>query len=307
MNNSFDYMSQIEHKSGYLFVVLVDLDDRYLIAHPKYNKQSGNKKRISNPVDPNRNNQILIEGAMPIGSKDYLLLKSDVIQYYPCFNIFRNLKVGTSSSETTRKTAYSLMEKLSPMVPMERIGITGSLATGCAVDGYSDIDILLQEADFRIVKNSDLMKSQDFKFRTIEQWIEFYEHYGVFSALCAEDFAKAAIEKKQQFIYQGIPVSIFIDGGDTILKITNSLARNNGYTMSIIKGEVLSENLTNLPGYMIVRSENKVMVIINYHRSYQECLRVGDRFIAFGLSCSFSDLYLVLYDDECYIKRCAGD
>lgn len=235
MSDRFDFMGQIKHISGYMFVVLLDLDDKYVIAHPKYDLRK-DICRISNPVDPNRDNKIAVDGAIRFGKKDYLVCKDDIVEYYPCFGIESKLMNGTVKSEKTREAMRELINLFSEVIPRENIGVTGSLATGNASDGYSDIDILLKESDFRQLTKSKIFSNSDIQLRDKDQWVEFYNHYGVFCALSAEEFADAAQNKLQQFIYKGIPVSLFIDAGDDFLQITNSFSANDISSMVVLKG-----------------------------------------------------------------------
>lgn len=306
MNDRFDFMGQIKHTSGYLFVVLFDLDAKYMIAHPKYDLRNG-VCRISNPVDPNRDNKLDVEDAVRFGKKDYLICKKDIIEYYPCFGIENKLLHGTSRSEKTRSAIRELTDIFSQIIPRENIGVTGSLATGNASDGYSDIDILIKESDYRELIRSKVFMNDNIELRDEDQWIEFYNHYGVFCALNAEEFASAAQYKQQQFIYKGIPVSIFIDANRDFLQITNSLSQNDISSMVILNGRVLCENLIMLPGYIFVECSGRIVIVVNLHRTYQNCLYVGDYCEIKAKSSSFSDLYIVNYDDVCYIKRRNGE
>ncbi len=308
MSDKFDFMGQVKHISGYMFVILYDLDDKYLIAHPKYDLRNG-VCRISNPVDPNRNNQLDVEKTVKFGKKDYLILKDDIVEYYPCFGIDNSLLIGTAKSENTYAALRELIELFSKIIPKENIGVTGSLAIGNASDGYSDIDILLKEKDFRELASSNIFTNANIQIRNKTQWVEFYNHYGVFCALNAEEFADAALNKFQQFIYKGIPISIFIDAGRDFLQITNSFSTTDTglNAMVVLKGRVISENLIKLPGYIFVECNNRISVIINLHRTYQNCLYLGDYCEIKARTSSFTDLYIVNYDNICYIKRRSGD
>lgn len=301
-----DYLGQIKHSAGFVFVVLLDLDREYFIAHPKYDLRNG-RCRISNPVDPNRNNELEIEDTIRFGNKDYLVSKKNIVDYYPCYGIEKKLIKGTSKSRTTRTFALELFDIFSQIIPRDRIGVTGSLSTGDASDGYSDIDILIKESDFRRLIRSDVFLHENIELRNKKQWIEFYNHYGVFSALNAEEFADAAQNKMQQFVYKGIPVSIFIDNGRSFFQILNSLSVNDIDSVVKLRGRVLYENLLSLPGYMIMECSGRIITIINFHRSYQNCLYKGDVCELQGKTGSFSDLYIVHYDDKCYIKRLSED
>ena len=308
MSDKFDFMGQIKHISGYMFVILFDLDDKYLIAHPKYDLRN-EVRRISNPVDPNRNNQLNVEGTEKFGKKDYLVCKDDIVEYYPCFGVDNKLLGGTTKSKNTCEALRELIELFSEIIPKENIGVTGSLATGNASDGYSDIDILLKEKDLRELTSSKIFANANIQMRNKTQWVEFYNHYGVFCALDAEEFADVASNKLQQFIYKGIPVSIFIDSGRDFLQITNSFSTTDigSNSMVLLKGRVISENLIKLPGYILVEGDNRISVIVNLHRTYQICLYVGDFCEVKARNSSFTDLYIVNYDDVCYIKRRNGD
>lgn len=158
------------------------------------------------------------------------------------------------------------------VIPRESIGVTGSLATGNATDGYSDIDIVIKEKEYRELIRSDVFFDGDIEFRDKTQWIEFYKHYGIFCALSAEEFARAAQMKKQQFIFRGIPVSIFIDAGNDFLQFTNSLSQKDVNSMEIIKGRVMCENLIRLPGYAFVKCLERIIVVVNMHRTYPNCM-----------------------------------
>ena len=308
MSGKFDFMGQIKHLSGYMFVVLFDLDDKYLIAHPKYDLRNG-VCRISNPVDPNRNNQLDVEGAVKFGIKDYLIHKYDIVEYYPCFGMDNKLLNGTAKSKNTCAALRELIELFAEIIPRENIGVTGSLATGNASDGYSDIDIMLKEKDFRELISSNIFTNDNIQIRDKKQWVEFYNYYGVFCALNAEEFAEAALNKLQQFVYKGIPISIFIDAEGDFLQIANSFSVTDigSNSMVVLKGQVISENLIKLPGYIFVKCNNRISVIVNMHRTYQNCLYAGDFCEIKARPSSFADLYIVNYDDVCYIKRRNGD
>ncbi len=306
MTKTIDYLGQIKHSSGYVFVVLFDLDRDFVIAHPKYDLRNG-RCRISNPVDPNRNNKLEIEDTISFGHKDYLVNKKNIVEYYPCYGNEKKIREGTSKSKMTRDSVLELFDIFSQIIPRERIGVTGSLATGNASDGYSDIDIVLKESDFRELISSRIFLHEKIELRNKKQWVEFYNHYGIFCALDAEEFADAAQNKKQQFFYNGIPVSIFVDPCKSFLQLVNSLSENDIDSIMELKGRVLYENLVFLPGYMIVECGGRLVVVINFHRTYQNCLYKGDFCKVKAKTSSFQDLYIVYYDDECYIKRIVGD
>lgn len=286
-------------------MVLFDVDDKYVIAHPKYDIRK-KVTRISNPVDPNRNNELEILGAVKFGCKDYMICKEDIMEYFPCFGIINDICSGTKESFATRQATLDLIDIISKAIPKEYIGITGSLATGKAIDGYSDIDLVLREKDYRALIESNVFSNSEIQFRDKKQWIDFYNHYGVCTILTAEEFATAAEDKKQQFLFRGIPVSIFIEETGNFLQITNSMARNEIHTSEILKGKVICENLIELPGYAFIEHMNKVIVVVNMHRTYQNSLYVGDYCVVKARRSSFLDLFLVDYDNICYIKKCSG-
>lgn len=296
-------MGQIKHTSGYLFVVHYCINNDYVVAHPKYDLRGKKIKRISNPVDPKRNNLLQIENTVKFGVRDYIINLADVVEYYPCFNSFEKLENGTEKSAKIRKRAIELISLISNYIPKEHIGFTGSLATGNAIDNYSDIDLILYEKDYRTLISSDIWsENQQIVMRTRNEWREFYNHFGVLCALNSEEFAIISEKKKQQFIFNGIPVSIFICSDNNFLQLVNSLGESTQGGTIAFKGKVIYEDLVNLPGYALIETSNKVVIIINLHRTYQNSVYRGD-YCEFNVkTSSFTDLYLVKYDDECYIK-----
>lgn len=298
-------MGQVEHRAGFLFVVLAVLDDEWALAHPKYYHTSDGKiARISNPVDPDRRNNLPIDGAIPFGKRDYLIRAMDITTYYPCFSIDGMLSSGTKWSRRIRATTIKLIANIKQVLPGISIGITGSLATGRALDHYSDIDLLMSSEDYqRLCASSFWQDSKSLlHLRNHEEWKRFYVDYHILSALSADEFAKVSATKLQQFIYQSIPVNIFITNGATFLSILGSLTPSNDSGMVKLKGKVLVSHAISLPGFIILLSGNHAECVLNFHRIYQDSIHTGDHCIVQGFRSGLDSLTLLLYDQHCIWK-----
>ena len=296
-------MDQVEHCSGWLFVVKALLDDRCVIAHPKYDLRCEPAQRKSNPVDPGRGNTLLIPGAIPFGGKDYLIFLRDVTRHYPSFGIAHTLLSGTERSAVTRDAAYRLICGMAKYIAGDQIGLTGSLATGNGLDNYSDIDLVLPQEQFdRLAATSFWQEDPDLKLRTEEEWVAFYHHYGVLSQLTAEEFARDARDKKQQFTYRGIPVSVFtVTGQDKILPLMDSCREAGAQKLARVQGEVLWDASGTLPGYSIIRSGDRARLVVNFHRTYQGSLKAGTDCTVQGYCCGPEGVLWVRYDDQCAV------
>lgn len=296
-------MDQVIHRSGWFFVVKIVLDDEHIIAHPKYDLRSTPIQRKSNPVAPERNNNFKIPGAIPFGDKDYLLFSADIITHYPSFFPAEQLLKGTKQSIATRTIAYRLVSSLSHYIEPSCIGITGSLATGNAIDNYSDIDLVLSQEQFDRLNASDFWWTDSaLTLRSREQWIEFYHHYNVLSLLPAEDFANDAIRKRLQFVYCDIPVSVFIiSNQDKFLPLMDSYNTQYPCQLTTLSGLVLFDASDTLPGYSILHVEDRAQLLVNFHRSYQGSLTAGATCTVKGFCNASNSAIWVYYDNLCAI------
>lgn len=296
-------MDQVLHKSGYLFVIKVVLDDRCAIAHPKYDLRAKEAKRISNPVDPLRSNDTFIDHVLPFGSRDYLIGCEEIERHYPCFEIAPLLETGPDSSAAIRLTARELLAQVGRYIDKKTVGITGSLATGKAIDNYSDIDLVMESSQFEKLRNSDFWQAAGVELRTFAQWKEFYYHYHVLSALTADEFARDALQKRQQFIYRGIPVSIFIvSDGEPFLCLLDSCSNRGAKKRVQLDGTVLAARDDTLPGYAIINAGARAHLAVNFHRSYQGSLRKDHYCVLQGFSDEMQDIVWIDYDDQCAIR-----
>ena len=296
-------MDQVIHRSGWLFVVKVVLDADHIIAHPKYDLRCKPAQRKSNPVAPDRNNRLQIPGAIPFGNKDYLLFAEDITDYQPSFFPADQLLTGTEQSAATRAAAYCLVDSIGNYIDPSCIGITGSLATGNALDNYSDIDLVLSQEHFDRLAASDFWQNDTaLTLRTREQWVDFYHHYGVLSQLSAEEFAEDAARKRQQFVYCGIPVSIFtFSEQDKFLALMDSCKEQGLLQPTTISGTVLFDASGTLPGYSILHTADRAQLLVNFHRTYQGSLKVGTACTVKGFWSDSSSVLWVYYDDQCAI------
>lgn len=296
-------MDQVIHRSGWLFVVKVVLDADHIIAHPKYDLLNMPVQRKSNPVAPERNNSLRIPDAIPFGDKDYLLFTADITAYYPSVFPVDRLLTGTEQSVATRTIAYRLVISMGSYINPSCIGITGSLATGNALDDYSDIDLVLPQEQFdRLIASNFWKTDKALTLRSKEQWVDFYHHYGVLSRLSAEEFAEDAARKRQQFVYCGIPVSIFtFSDQDKFLALMSSCSEQDPNQLTTLSGSVLFDASGTLPGYSILHSGDRAQLLVNFHRTYQGSLVVGKTCTVKGFCGALGSVLWVYYDDLCAI------
>lgn len=296
-------MDQVIHRSGWLFVVKVVLNADHIIAHPKYDLRCKPARRKSNPVAPERNNSLQIPGAIPFGHKDYLLFAADITGYQPSFIPADQLLTGTERSAATRAAAYRLIVSMGNYIDPSCIGITGSLATGNALDDYSDIDLVLSQEQFDRLATSDFWQTDTaLTLRTREQWVDFYHYYGILSQLSAEEFAEDAARKRQQFVYCGIPVSIFtFSDQDKFLALMDSCKGQDPLQLTTLSGTVLFDASGTLPGYSILHTADRAQLLVNFHRTYQGSLKVGAACTVKGFCSGSSSVLWIYYDDQCAI------
>lgn len=296
-------MDQVIHRSGWLFVVKVVLDAAHIIAHPKYDLRCTPVQRKSNPVAPERNNSLRIPGAIPFGDKDYLLFVADITDYYPSLFPANRLLTGTERSAATRAAAHRLISSMGKYIDPGCIGITGSLATGNALDDYSDIDLVLPQEQFERLVASDFWKTDTaLTLRSREQWVDFYYQYGVLSQLSAEEFAEDAAPKRQQFVYCGIPVSIFtFSNQDKFLALMDSYSGQDPIQLTTLSGSVLFDASDTLPGYSILHTGERARLLVNFHRTYQGSLSAGATCTVKGFCGAPSSILWVYYDNLCAI------
>lgn len=301
-------MDQLIHRSGWLFVVKAVPDAGHIIAHPKYDLRCTPAQRRSNPVAPERNNTIRIPGTLPFGQKDYLLFSTDITEHHPSFFPADKLLSGSEQSAAIRAAAHRLVSSMGRYIDPACIGITGSLATGHALDNYSDIDLVLPQQQFDLLAASDFWETDpELTLRSQDQWVEFYHHYGVLSQLSAEEFAADAARKRQQFVYSGIPVSIFTySEQDMVLSMMDSHSSPTSGKLTSVTGTVLFDASGSLPGYFILREGDRARLVLNFHRTYQGSVKTGTVCTVRGFCGDPCSTVWVCYDDQCAIWAQSG-
>lgn len=267
------------------------LSSKYVVAHPKYVIHKTNSyKRVSNPFSPTRDNVICFPKTIKIGKHDYLFPISNInktLAAIPCCDI-------VDSGTRINSIARSLKDQLGVFLNTEDFGFTGSILLGIAKDDYSDIDIVMTENAYkRFLSHNNNIALQK---RTTKEWIEFYDKMGILTSIDAKSFAKAQLDKCNQFKYAGVNVSIFIRPAYANFPFFSSFEINQKKQISIT-GECLVSEMNPLPGFMIIHSDGINYVVINFHRTYQASDYIGRVVFVKGILVSSEGLIIVNYNE----------
>ena len=218
-------------KENFLFVVKNHEEfDRLIIASPKYapyglakTKFMGKTwqmlgeewSRINNPLDPTSN---VSEGIL-FYLKDYEQTKEgfrigrgDIKKTFSAKDgITRLICRHPESQNKIRNSAKRLVNFLGRAVSPDNLGLTGSSLFGGEIEDFSDIDLVVYgSGSYKLM--SEFLKGSSLpgvRFRTINEWEEFYGKYNVLTSIGKKQFAEQMVQKYDQFLIDGIPVSVF--------------------------------------------------------------------------------------------------
>jgi predicted nucleotidyltransferase len=187
-----------------------------------------------------------------------------------------------------RKSAYKLLKSLEKEVGIDNLGVTGSLLFSGEIDDFSDIDITLYGSDtyHRVTNLLDNLRELPVHFRTKEEWIKYYEegHYGfkVYSPFDKTIFAKHMVHKRDQFIFDGIEVTLFAVRNEKERKQLNeykSVISEKNIGFITLKGRVLNneESMFMFPSiYSFEVNRGRRITIENYVRACISQAQRGD-------------------------------
>ncbi len=193
-----------------------------------------------------------------------------------------------------RKSTYELLNFLKKEGEIENVGITGSSLFSGEIDYFSDIDITLYGSETYHNITNLFKKTTDLPihFRTVKEWKIYYEegHYGfkVSSPFGKEVFAKHLAYKKDQFIVDGIEVTVFaVRNENEIKKLKNyqniALEKKMGFVT--LKGKVLDINgsMFMFPSLFFIKTSRGDIIIENYIRACISQAEERDRIEVKGL------------------------
>lgn len=163
--------------------------------------------RLTTPDD-----QDLVRAAFPRTCPANGLISSDVIARHVSAVRDRD---ACLSRRTAVASATALLVRilLDAGVPSDAVGVTGTTLLEAAIDGFSDIDLVIYgSVPIRVAMAALLASSRapdGPRYRTLAEAIEFHSHYDVISSLTPEQFARHFVRKRAQGLIRGIPFTVF--------------------------------------------------------------------------------------------------
>jgi predicted nucleotidyltransferase len=205
------------------------LDNTSLLVHPKYlrrcastTNQNGKQLtwnifgeewiRVSNPLDCHRHSLWKFSQCLsPYDSKDYFLDIKNISLHFSVFLGTKNLLSESNIEDEHREKVQILVNQLVQYIPIDDIGIAGSTLLNSQILGVSDIDLVIKNSDnYTPLKDAILNSKVDgIRLRDQNEWVKFYNDYGVQCSLSPVSFAKHMVKKPQQFTFENISVSVF--------------------------------------------------------------------------------------------------
>ena len=267
--------------------------DGYVIALPKYApyqlaqtkfkgqtwRMLGNEwSRINNPLDPASTPSAHIKPRLLNYRQikyGYLIDESSINQkFYGNDAVRQTLAESMRDQNHVRQQTSTLLNLLRDVVGETNLGLTGSSALRGEIDGFSDIDILVYgfiayNAMARFFRYSS---PSYITWRTLADWEKFYDDYKVICGFGRRAFARHMIDKYDQFIIDGVSVSVFAVRNSEDMKWYQLNKKERRRSLGNIKVEGIvvddSESMFMPSFYEILTSENQTFVIRNDCRAY---------------------------------------
>ncbi len=189
-------------------------------------------------------------------------------------------------SKTAAATAYLIDILVTGGVPAENIGVTGSVLLDGAVDGFSDLDLVLYGADtirqaMAVLQSAFANGYKDLYYRNLQEACHFYHKYSVISQLTDEEFAQHFVRKYSQGIIRDVPFTIFtVPDEETALELTATLPQlspsPSPVTLTGVVLEAKDANYTPVARYLLRDEAQKDVVVYCLDRACVGQAGVGD-------------------------------
>ena len=272
--------------------------NNHIVVHPKY-MVSGKKTpwqflekswdRVANPLAPTRTNTSNWSAFLTsYGEQDYLCKPTEITKRFNAVEAARKLVLNDSSNPHLSRIRQLLLA-LAPIVPNNQVGITGGAALGFGVEGFSDIDLVIgQQAYAAFAANVETIP--DVHLRTRSEWTQFYSQYTIMSHVTADEFAGQMLRKRTQFIYDGVPTSVFVAPAD----LPELAPYSKGENAQTLEGVVIDDSdAILLPAQYVMQCGERTIRLQSRDRTAIELARIGERVRARGAAFPNSSSLLI--------------